>query len=270
MSEFNRRISIDPWSATHDMGVMVTSVDAVTEHMALAVSTLLFDVPRGRLTGSQRDAWAAAMQRIQLMVRPAAEQLVSELDVQVNAWFAVLLASYGALRGLSTARALRALEETSPETAVWLLGMPGMRTALARLRQDDSDESRRRLRRAFAKFAVAPAARGRKKKGRTAVTPRIRGLCDSVRNDVKAYRQQWKGDLTSAEARTEAFALAHRYLAGVPNATIAMEARKITESRVPVRAVENLIQAATNYKLGLPTIRSILRSLPQQHPERTR
>lgn len=257
-------IDVSPFSLSHDAAQLRTSPAALARHLAI-----LWERKAGRPTGRaatpELEAQAqAAAATLRAALRPVAVDVIGRLEADLNRWFASILEFYPTVRRLSGDQVWRVLEHWPPDRALELLSVPAVQDHIASFRKDVSKTTRNRLRRAFARLAVAPGKRGRRmvpaKRLTAADREQLTSEIEAIRRDVLTFRQSWKGDLLDSEAIQDAQALLKRYCPLSSYGSQLKTARMMIEkSRRPARVAEVVIKEAKP-ELTIPAIRAMLQA----------
>ena len=259
---FGYPIRIDPWSPSHDLGVLWTSVDSIAEHLAIAWERII-GAPQGRAeTDEQQKKRKKDAQKLVEVLRPTAKMILDGLDRQINPWFRSLLEYQPIVSQLSDEQVLSLVENARADQALELFGVPAIQAVLRR--SPRTAAFRLRLRRLFRRLATAPGKAGRPKRDSTIDTATYIASSQAIKADVLKLRQEWKGDLESHDARLAVMNLMSKHIPLVPTGPAKRVTQLILSKKTrPARAIEGLVQAA-HPDLSLTAVRELLKQIGER------
>jgi hypothetical protein len=265
-TRWSKSISIDPWSPSHDLGILQTGVERVAEHLAIAWATIA-NAPKGRsATPQQEDARRKAAIQLLDAVRPMAAKIVERLDGDVNRWFRTLLEVQPLAEEFADDQIWEMLETSPVDRAMDLLAVPVIQDAIRRFRSGSSATTRNRLRRAFRRLATAPGKAGRPERASSADLSSHLASCDRIKADVLDFRRRWRGDLNEPGVMEDAIVLVRKHVPLAAAGPCLRTAKGLTSAKRPARAVELLVCAA-HPNLSLTDVRALLKTAPKRTKE---
>lgn len=257
---WRKSISVDPGSPSHELGVFSTSAEEIARHMAIMWERRKGG-PRGRGASPEEEQRRRVNGTVVYEVmRPLAQELLDRLPDDLNRWFRSLLEIQPIASRLTADQVWEVLERWPAERALELLSVSSIQDRIIEFRKDRRSGVRNRLRKAFRRLAVAPARGGRNPRRRIPAREHAQliEICRRIHADCKAFRNEWKGSLTDAEAWQAARHLVNKYCPTATYGSTNLLIRALRNPSLrPLRATEAVIQNARP-DLTKPVIRKLL------------